>query len=88
MQIHILATGLVAAVVMAVAHLGFEAGPGWVFWIVLALILFLYGFTYVWVHLGIGYIPEIEGDALDLEVLAQHGNDLILRDNTTHESFR
>jgi hypothetical protein len=25
----------------------------WVFWIVLALILFLYGFTWVWVHLGL-----------------------------------
>jgi hypothetical protein len=158
-EYRLLGIGLVSAVVMAVAHLGFEAGPGWVFWIVLALILFLYGFTWVWVHLGlrnqvdsarfysieeskkfvapassvivmenngkarahpdyemmrphfagneeglagenvvmtycamanlgIGYVPEIEGQALDLEVLAQHGNNLILRDNTTNEPIQ
>ena len=39
-------------------------------------------------NLGIGYTPEIEGDALDLEVLAQHGNNLILRDNTTGEPIQ
>ena len=32
-------------------------------------------------NLGLGYRPEIAGDKLDLEVLAQHGNNLILRDN-------
>ena len=34
-------------------------------------------------NLGMGYKPEIEGQPLDLEVLAQHGNNLILRDNNT-----
>jgi hypothetical protein len=34
-------------------------------------------------NLGVGYTPEIEGRSLDLEVLAQHGNNLILRDNKT-----
>jgi len=154
-----LATGLVAAVVMAVAHLGFGVGPDWLFWATLALIAILYGFPWVWVHLGlrnqidsarfysideakkyvapasqvlviekngkarahpdyellrphlagnddgldgenvvmtycamanlgIGYTPEIEGEKLELEVLAQHGNNLILRDNTTNEPIQ
>jgi hypothetical protein len=39
-------------------------------------------------NLGIGYKPEIEGEQLDLEVLAQHGNNLILRDNTTNEPIQ
>jgi hypothetical protein len=39
-------------------------------------------------NLGIAYTPEIEGEALDLEVLAQHGNNLILRDNTTNEPIQ
>ena len=39
-------------------------------------------------NLGIGYTPEIEGQDLELEVLAQHGNNLILRDNTTNEPIQ
>jgi len=39
-------------------------------------------------NLGLGYIPEIEGDQCALEVLAQHGNNLILRDNTTNEPIQ
>jgi hypothetical protein len=39
-------------------------------------------------NLGIGYTPEIEGQTLDLEVLAQHGNNLILRDNRTGEAIQ
>lgn len=39
-------------------------------------------------NLGIGYIPEIEGKDLDLEVLAQHGNNLVLRDNKTGEPLQ
>ncbi len=39
-------------------------------------------------NLGIGYTPEIEGQPLDLEVLAQHGNNLILRDNKTGEPIQ
>jgi len=39
-------------------------------------------------NLGLGYAPEIEGESLDLEVLAQHGNNLILRDNTTNEPIQ
>jgi hypothetical protein len=144
---------------MTLAHLGFGAGPGWVFWTGIILVAFLYGFPWVWVHLGlrnqidsakfysideakkfvgpaspvivmerngkarahpdhelmrphlagndegldgenvvmtycamanlgIGYTPEIEGEKLDLEVLAQHGNNLILRDNTTGEPIQ
>jgi hypothetical protein len=36
-------------------------------------------------HLGHGYIPEINGEKLDLTVVAQHGNNLIMRDNSTGE---
>jgi hypothetical protein len=39
-------------------------------------------------NLGLGYTPEIEGQTLDLEVLAQHGNNLILRDNITGEPIQ
>jgi hypothetical protein len=39
-------------------------------------------------NLGIGYTPEIEGKKVDLEVLAQHGNNLIFRDNTTGEPIQ
>ncbi|MGI9402865.1 MAG: DUF3179 domain-containing (seleno)protein [Rhizobiaceae bacterium] len=36
-------------------------------------------------NLGLGYIPVVEGENLELEVLAQHGNNLVLRDNNTGE---
>lgn len=39
-------------------------------------------------NLGQGYTPVIEGDRLDLEVLAQHGNNLILRDTATGEPIQ
>ncbi|MEM8702101.1 MAG: DUF3179 domain-containing (seleno)protein [Pseudomonadota bacterium] len=39
-------------------------------------------------NLGIGYTPKIEGEDLDLQVLAQHGNNLILRDNRTGEPIQ
>ena len=39
-------------------------------------------------HLGTGYIPEIEGEEVELDVVAQHGNNLILRDNRTGEPIQ
>ncbi|MEH6470353.1 MAG: DUF3179 domain-containing (seleno)protein [Halopseudomonas sp.] len=39
-------------------------------------------------NLGLGYIPEIQGNHCALEVLAQHGNNLILRDNNTNEPIQ
>jgi len=39
-------------------------------------------------NLGVGYKPEIKGQRLKLEVLAQHGNNLILRDNATGEPIQ
>jgi hypothetical protein len=39
-------------------------------------------------NLGLGYTPEVEGQKLDLEVLAQHGNNLVLRDNETGEPLQ
>ncbi|EEE39104.1 hypothetical protein RKLH11_2950 [Rhodobacteraceae bacterium KLH11] len=39
-------------------------------------------------NLGQGYSPRIEGRRLNLDVLAQHGNNLILRDNDTGEPIQ
>ncbi|MDV7145665.1 DUF3179 domain-containing (seleno)protein [Tropicimonas sp. TH_r6] len=39
-------------------------------------------------NLGIGYSPSVEGEKLELQVLAQHGNNLILRDNKTGEPIQ
>lgn len=39
-------------------------------------------------NLGLGYTPEVEGQKLDLEVLAQHGNNLVLRDNESGEPLQ
>ncbi len=39
-------------------------------------------------NLGIGYTPEVEGKKVELEVLAQHGNNLVLRDNKTGEPIQ
>ena len=39
-------------------------------------------------HLGHGFKPEIDGVKLDLEVLAQHGNNLIMKDMATGEPIQ
>ena len=39
-------------------------------------------------HLGHGFKPEIDGEKLDLEVLAQHGNNLIMKDMNTGEPIQ
>ncbi|MEH6471593.1 MAG: DUF3179 domain-containing (seleno)protein [Halopseudomonas sp.] len=39
-------------------------------------------------HLGLAFKPEIEDKKLDLEVLAQHGNNLIMKDMTTGEPIQ
>ena len=154
-----LGVGLAATLVATVSHLAFGAGVDRVLWIALFLVAFLYGFPWIWVHiglrnqadsaeffsidearkyispatsvivivnngkarahtdyelmrphlagnekgldgenvvmtycamanLGVAYTPEIEGEALELEVLAQHGNNLVLRDNTTNEPIQ
>ena len=152
------AAGLGAAAVMILGHI-LGGGPGWLFWVCLILVVFLYAFPWVWVHLGlrnqkdkatyysieeardwvnpraevivienngharahpdaqimrphlagnkeglggedvvmtycamahlgIGYTPTVEGEKLELEVLAQHGNNLLLRDNKTGEPIQ
>ncbi len=158
-EYRLIAVALGGLVLMTLMHVAMGAGPGWTYWIGLVLGLFLIGFPYVWVHvglrnqkstaryfsndearefvspsspvlviekdgiarahpdaqlmrphlagddqglggqnvimtycamanLGIGYTPEVEGQPLDLEVVAQHGNNLILRDNTTGEPIQ
>jgi len=155
-EYRLIAIGLGALALTTIAHFGFGAGPRGLWWTALSLCVFLYGFPYVWVHvglrnqketakfysieeakeyvspssqvivmenngiarahpqaqllrphlagndkgldgenvvmtycamanLGIGYTPEVEGQKLDLQVLAQHGNNLVLRDNLTGE---
>ena len=39
-------------------------------------------------NLGLAYKPVIDGKRLDLEVMAQHGNNLILRDNASGEPIQ
>ena len=39
-------------------------------------------------HLGQGFKAEIDGEPVDLEVLAQTGNNLVMRDNTTMEPIQ
>jgi len=39
-------------------------------------------------HLGHGFKPEIKGEPLDLEVIAQHGNNLIMKDRATGEPIQ
>ncbi|WP_298852169.1 DUF3179 domain-containing (seleno)protein [uncultured Ruegeria sp.] len=39
-------------------------------------------------NLGVGYSPTIEGEKLNLTVMAQHGNNLILRDDNTGEAIQ
>jgi hypothetical protein len=151
--------GLAAAALMTAAHFLMDAGPGWAFWTAIILSLLFYGFTYVWVHLGlrnqansaqyfsigeavpyinpsssvlvienngvarahsdrelmqphlagdqegldgenvvmtycsmanlgIGYKPEIEGEHVELTVMAQHGNNLILRDESSNDPIQ
>ena len=40
-EYRLIGAGLTGAIVMAVSRLGFEVGPGWVFWAALVLIAFL-----------------------------------------------
>jgi hypothetical protein len=155
----LLGIAAVAYLVSAYAYFGQGAGGPTSFWIITAILLLFFGFTWVWVHiglrhqqkrakyfsieeakpfvapansvivienngearahpdyelwrphlagseeglggdniimtycsmtnLGMGYKPEIEDKKLDLEVLAQHGNNLIMRDNTTGEPIQ
>jgi hypothetical protein len=158
-EYRLLAIGLGATALMVFSYFILGGGTGWLFWGVLAILVVLYAFPWIWVHvglrnqrqsakyysieeacealspgssvlvienngvarahpdshllrphlagnddgldgenvimtycamanLGLGYIPEIKEKQLDLEVLAQHGNNLILRDNTTGEPIQ
>ena len=155
----LLAVGLASLALMTAVHFGVGAGPRGFWWAAILLCALLYGFPYIWVHvglrnqkdsaryysieeakeyvsptsqvivienngiarahpqaqllrphlagndegldgenvvmtycamanLGIGYTPEVEGEKVDLEVLAQHGNNLILRDKRTREPIQ
>jgi len=158
-EYRLIAIGLAGLAVTTIVHFGFGAGPRGIWVAAILLCALLYGFPYIWVHvglrnqkesarfysieeakeyvspshqvivlenngvarahpqaqllrphlagndegldgenvvmtycamanLGVGYTPEVEGEKLDLEVLAQHGNNLILRDNKTGEPIQ
>jgi hypothetical protein len=158
-EYRLLAIGLGATALMVFSYFILDGGTDWLFWGGIAILLVLYAFPWIWVHvglrnqrqsakyysieeardalspgssvlvienngvarahpdshllrphlagndegldgenvimtycamanLGLGYIPEIKEKQLDLEVLAQHGNNLILRDNTTGEPIQ
>jgi len=151
--------GLALGLLAAVLHFVAGAGESVSFWLIMLTLVFFYGFTWVWVHIGLrhqqntatyysieeakkyvspedsvivienkgharahpdyeiwrphlagsdeglggenvimtycsmthlghGYKPEISGEKLDLEVLAQHGNNLIMRDKNTGEPIQ
>jgi len=152
-------SGVSAGLFAAILHFTTGAGETISFWIIAALLVVFYGFTWVWVHVGLrhqqdtakyysieearkhvapddsvivienngharahpdyelwrphiagsdqglggeniimtycsmthlghGFKPEIDGEKLNLEVLAQHGSNLIMRDNNTNEPIQ
>ena len=158
-EYRLLAIGLGALALTTAVHFGLDAGPRGIWWAAFLLSAVLYGFPYIWVHvglrnqedsaryysieeakeyvspssqvivienngvarahpqaqlmrphlagnddgldgenvvmtycamanLGIGYTPEVEGEKLELDALAQHGNNLVLRDNRTGEPIQ
>jgi hypothetical protein len=158
-EYRLLAIGLGTLALATIVHFGLDGGPRWVWWVAVLLCAVLYGFPYIWVHvglrnqkdsaryysieeakehvspssqvivienngvarahpqaqlmrphlagndegldgenvvmtycamanLGMGYTPKVEGEKLELEVLAQHGNNLVLRDNETGEPIQ
>ncbi len=158
-EYRLIGIGLGGFVMATLAHFLLGGSPFWLWLAAAALTLLLYGFPYVWVHLGLrnqlndaqyfpieearkyvgptapviviehngharahpdaqimrphlagdseglggddvvmtycamanlgqGYTPRIDGRRLNLEVLAQHGNNLILRDNDTGEPIQ
>jgi hypothetical protein len=52
-EYRLLTIGLGATALMALAHFGLGGGPRWLFWIALLVLAFLYGFPWIWVHLGL-----------------------------------
>jgi hypothetical protein len=158
-EYRLITVGLAALAVACVVHLGFDAGSRAILLTAILVSVLLYGFPYVWVHVGLrnqkdsaqfysieeakeyvspsnhvlvienngvarahpqaqllrphlvgnaegldgenvimtycamanlasAYTPEVNGEKLDLEVMAQHGNNLILRDNKTGEPIQ
>ena len=158
-EYRLIMSGLGALAVAILVHVAFDAGSRTVLVTAILLCAFLYGFPYVWVHVGLrnqkdsaryysieeareyvspsnqvlvienngvarahpqaqlmrphlagnaegldgenvvmtycamanlgtAYTPEVAGEKLDLEVLAQHANNLILRDNRSGEPIQ
>jgi len=151
--------GIAVGLLATVLHFAAGAGGAISFWLIMLTLVFIYGFTWIWVHIGLrhqqntatyysieeakkyvspedsvivlennnharahpdyeiwrphlagneeglggenviltycsmthlghGYKPEISGERLNLEVLAQHGNNLIMRDKNTGEPIQ
>ena len=157
-EYRLIAVGLAAFALATVVHFAFGTGPRWSWWVAIVLCVVLYGFPYLWVHvglrnqkdsarfysideakdyvgpsnpvivmenngvaraypqaqllrphlagneeglggenvvmtycamanLGIGYTPEVEGEKLELDVLAQHGNNLVLQRQQNRRAY-
>ncbi len=52
-EYRLLVVGIGATALMALAHFGLGGGPRWVFWTALLVLVVLYCFPWIWVHLGL-----------------------------------
>ncbi|NOQ81671.1 MAG: DUF3179 domain-containing protein, partial [Methylophaga sp.] len=52
-EYRLIAIGLAALALMTIAHFGFAAGSRGYAWTAILLSAFLYGFPYIWVHVGL-----------------------------------
>ena len=52
-EYRLLSFGLGALALMTVAHFGLDGGPRSVWWVTILLGAVLYGFPYIWVHVGL-----------------------------------
>ena len=54
-EYRLLAIGLGALVLMTIVHFGFDAGSRVFWWSAILLCVILYGFPYIWVHVGLRF---------------------------------
>ena len=52
-EYQLLAIGLSALALATIVHFGFDAGSRGFWWVLILLCLLLYGFPYIWVHVGL-----------------------------------
>jgi uncharacterized membrane protein len=52
-EYRLLIVGSGATALISLAHFGLGGGPRWLFWMALLVLIGLYGFPWIWVHLGL-----------------------------------